>query len=380
MIGSRVLIAMLRSAGLAVLALALSASMASTAADAGPRLSLPAAPDEGGALSPAGWTFFGPCGPEGATRAGDGPPACGPLALADPTLVDGDQPGTASSGFAIARAIDSGPPLPPAERPNHLLGALLAGTSLGVAAATSFTDDSPRGFHFSNEGWFGADTYAGGADKASHFVLPAILAKELARVYARLGYSETQAHLMSFAVASVSGLVTEIGDGTTGFGFSYEDLLMDIFGAGAATLISAAGVDDLVGFRWGFLLPISGDTCCKVKGLGGDYSNYIYTADLKLAGVGRRLGLEIGPLRYLLLSVTYGTKGYPSGLPEDRERRVGFEVGLNLAEILSDLGARRNTWWGYALQLVGENLRVPYTAGGLRYDMNRGRWIGPTTR
>ena len=131
--------------------------------------------------------------------------------------------------------------------------------------------------------------------------------------------------------------------------------------------------------------PITGmiattDTCCAVRGLGGDYSNYIYTADLKLAGVGRRLGLDIGPLRYLLLSVTYGTKGYPSGPLEDRQRRVGFDVGLNLAEIVSDLGVRRNTWWGYLLQAFTENVRVPYTAGGFRYDMNHGRWYGPTTR
>jgi hypothetical protein len=117
-----------------------------------------------------------------------------------------------------------------------------------------------------------------------------------------------------------------------------------------------------------------------VNGLGGDYSNAIYTADVKLAGVARRLGLDIGPLRYLLLSVTYGTKGYPSGLPEDRQRRVGIDVGLNLTEIFSDLGAHRNTWWGYLLQAFGDNVRVPYTAGGVRYDLNRGRWYGPTTR
>jgi hypothetical protein len=155
---------------------------------------------------------------------------------------------------------------------------------------------------------------------------------------------------------------------------------MDVLGAGTATLISAAGVDDLVGFRWGFLVPAQHGTCCRFDGLGGDYSNFIYSADLKLAGVARRLGVDIGPLKYLMLSVTYGTKGYPSGAPEERERRVGVDVGLNLAEILRDLGARRGTWWGYALQLVGENLRFPYTAGGFRYDLNHDRWHGPTTR
>jgi hypothetical protein len=54
-----------------------------------------------------------------------------------------------------------------------------------------------------------------------------------------------------------------------------------------------------------------------------------------------------------LVSVTYGTKGYPSGIPEKRQRRVGIELGLNLSEILSDLGAHRSTWWGYLLHAVG---------------------------
>src|SRR5262249_58223515 len=106
------------------------------------------------------------------------------------------------------------------------------------------------------------------------------------------------------------------------------------------------GVQDLVGVRWGFLLREEG-TRCVVKGLGSDYSNYIYSADLKLAGVGKRLGLKIGPLKYVLVSVTYGTKGYPSGEPEHRQRRVGFAAGLNLGKILSDLVARRAPYCVY---------------------------------
>ena len=107
---------------------------------------------------------------------------------------------------------------------------------------------------------------------------------------------------------------------------------MDVLGAGTATTLAATGLDDLIGFRRGFLLPSSGNaTCCKVPGKGRDYSNEIQTADLKIAGLARRLDLSVGPLRYLLFSVTYGTKSYPSGLPELRERQVGFEIGLNLA-------------------------------------------------
>ncbi len=42
------------------------------------------------------------------------------------------------------------------------------------------------------------------------------------------------------------------------------------------------------------------------------YSKDIYTADLKLPGLLPRLGLKPGIARYLLVSGTFGTKGYRS--------------------------------------------------------------------
>jgi hypothetical protein len=71
---------------------------------------------------------------------------------------------------------------------------------------------------------------------------------------------------------------------------------------------------------------------------------HFYTADLKLAGLRRRLRLDIGPLRYLLFSVPYGSKFYPSGAINLRERQVAFEIGLNFEEILNSIGVHRDTW------------------------------------
>jgi hypothetical protein len=153
---------------------------------------------------------------------------------------------------------------------------------------------------------------------------------------------------------------------------------MDTLGAGTAAVIGAARLNDLIGFRRGFLLPPAGNKyCCAVEGPGRDYSNEIFTADLHLAGLARRLNWNIGPLRYLLVSAMYGVKGYPSGAPDARERQVGIEIGLNFEVILNDLGATRQTWWGYGLHLILDNVRVMFTSVGFRYDLNRGRWIGP---
>jgi hypothetical protein len=253
--------------------------------------------------------------------------------------------------------------------------------SLGVVAGGSISTflETPRqSFHVTNEGFFGRDTYAGGADKASHFVDYAIVTKELASLYGVMGFSRRDSIVMGLGVAMATGLVFEIGDGTNIYGFSWEDLAMDALGAGTAALISALDLDDLVGFRHGFLVPPPDhDVCCAVDGKGRDYSNEIYTADLHIAGLARRLGLRVGPLRYLLLSLTYGTKGYPDGLPDRRERQVGIEIGLDFSVIMDDLGIRRDTWWGYSLHVVFDNLRMPFTAVGFRYDLNSKKWIGP---
>src|SRR5262249_47461460 len=149
-------------------------------------------------------------------------------------------------------------------------------------------------------------------------------------------------------------------------GFSREDVIMGTLGATTAALVSAAHVDDLVGFRASHV-P------------GGTYSNDVYSADLKLAGVARRLGLDIGPARFLLFSGTYSAKGYrvTNATPADKQRLVGFEIGLNLEEMLNAVNARRDTWWGYALHVVGDNIRIPYTAVGMRYDLNHDQWRGP---
>jgi uncharacterized protein YfiM (DUF2279 family) len=255
--------------------------------------------------------------------------------------------------------------------------AVSAGAIVG-GAINAFLDTPHQSFRFTNEGWFGERTFAGGADKASHFVDYSILSKELTKLYDKMGFSKRDSILLGFGVSVTAGLMNEIGDGINPYGFSWEDLTMDVLGAGASAVIAAAELEDLIGFRHGILLPAAGNTyCCVEPRKGRDYANEIYTADLQLLGVGRRLDWNIGPLRYLMVSATYGVKGYPGGAIEPRERQVGLEIGLNFKVILDDLGAGRNTWWGYTLHIIFDNFRVPFTSVGFRYDLNHGRWTGP---
>ena len=261
---------------------------------------------------------------------------------------------------------DAALPAPaPERRPNWLLTGAIASASVVGATLNSVLDGPNVTWHFGNEGWFGQNTHFGGADKTAHFVDYYIVSKEFSKLFVLLGHKPENARWLAAGVAAFTGFVNELGDGSNRYGFSYEDLVMDVGGALSAALIDATGTEDLFGFRRGF---VNFDNCCN-------YSNEIYTADLALSGVARRLGFNIGPLKYLFLSVTYHTQGFPSD--PNRSRQVGVEIGLNFKQILDDLNVRRNQWWGYALHVVFDNVRIPYTAVGYRYDLSHGRWLGP---
>jgi hypothetical protein len=270
------------------------------------------------------------------------------------------------------------PRLPPMHPPRTLwIGASSAVAVMG-SAWNSLHEEPRYGFHVTKEGWFGQHTYAGGADKASHFAAYYSVARILAALYGGLGVSQDNARLLGSGVSLLAGLTTELGDGTNKYGFSPEDVVADALGAASALAAAHYGLEDLVGFRAGFV-PAPGVYESVTSGLGKDYSKEIYTADLKVGALARRLRLRPGPARFLLLSMTYGVKGYPYAPAEVRERQVGFEVGLDMSEILRAAGVPEEKWWGKALILFFDTVRFPYTAVGFRYDLNHRRWHGPDT-
>lgn len=247
--------------------------------------------------------------------------------------------------------------------------------AVGGSALNAYAEAPRFPWHVVKEGWFGRDTYVGGGDKASHFVSYYGVARVMNEVNLGLGANRDQSILIASGVSLLAGVATEIGDGTNKYGFSWEDLTMDALGAATALAIVHYRLDDLLGFRFGIVpAPTS-----RVGGLGKDYSNEIYTADLKIEGVGSRLCFNPGPARFLLLSATYGVKGYPYAPPEVRQRQIGIELGINFGEVLKALHVPPKKWWGVILYTFFDIVRIPYTAWGFRYDLNNGKWYGPDT-
>jgi len=259
--------------------------------------------------------------------------------------------------------------------------AVVMGAAIGYSWGNSQDEIPFHGtFHFTAEGFFGQNTYSGGADKAAHLVDYAVAERALQMTYRRIGYTDTQSQWLGFATALAAGLTTEIGDGTTIFGFSWEDFTMDFLGAFSAMTLARSGWDDTFGFRYGSVDQDETPPCCvDTSNIGRDYSGEIYTADVKIAGLARRLKFNPGPARFLLLSMTYGSNGYNQASPDLRQRLVGLEIGIHFSEILRSLRVPKEPIWGELLYFFFDTIRLPYTAIGVRYDLNHHEWFAPTT-
>ena len=238
---------------------------------------------------------------------------------------------------------------------------------------------SRSSFEFANERWFQRDTYAGGADKASHIFVGYLSTLTLQGIYRSLDKTPAEARGLALGVTVVTGVLIEIGDGFSKYGFSWEDATANTIGATLATGLDAWGLKDTVGLRFGLVKALIPDACCRYGGYGDDYSKEIYSADLKLAGFLPRVGVKPGPARFLLLSLTYGSKGYRYSAAPLRQRKVGIELGLNLREVLLAVGVPEKKWWGKALLAIGTYIRFPYASFGWHYDLNHGKWSGPDT-
>ncbi len=287
------------------------------------------------------------------------------------------RPDPARPEFAVVQA-------PPAELavtsepppPKWIWVGVGAALAIGGSAVSAYTETPRFPWHFTNEGWFGQNTYVGGADKASHFVSYYAVQRIATEYNQAFHLPRNQAAWIATGTSFLAGLMTEIGDGTNKFGFSWQDLTMDTLGAFSGLAIVNFGLDDLIGFRAGW---VPGAPDPDRGGLGRDYSSEIYTFDLKFQGLGKRACFNPGPAKYLLFSVTYGTKGYPYDDPTVRERQIGLEIGINFAPILEALKVPREKWWGVVLYTLFDIVRFPYTAIGWRYDLNHDQWVGPDT-
>lgn len=244
---------------------------------------------------------------------------------------------------------------------------IVAGSTLAVAAygqAKWWEDGFSRRFTRQDEGWFGQNTYSGGADKLGHFFMNYVGTRLATSAFEWAG-NDRQSSIRLAALTTL-GIMTgvEIADGyARKWDFSKEDAIINAVGAGAGLLLEQNPVlDRLLDLRL-LYRPSGGNSFDPF----GDYSGQRYLMVGKASGIP---ALREHPwLRYLEVAVGYGTRGY-SGSGGRVEvlgtRHVYYGISLNLSEVLEDTVFKRSSESSRARRATRaflEFVQVPGTAG-----------------
>lgn len=262
-----------------------------------------------------------------------------PTAAPDPAPRVAGGPAESRDAPAPGSAIDA------AGAPSTLdpvtVGLLTVGlaAAVGVAGRLAWWDEGTRPFHFIREGFFGAGTYAGGADKSGHLFSSYISVLGSSAFYEWAGVDHTAASWLGivFSFAVWNGFEI-LGDGFTQYGASPEDMTMNLLGVTAGGLTRLwPTFERLIGLRIGYVPTrdfLGGKQHSPLK-LINDYSGMLFYYDLKLGGLVRELGGTPGLSRYLLTGAVYEAWKYSPVLYRAQTRRgLGVHVSVALGEVL----------------------------------------------
>lgn len=184
-----------------------------------------------------------------------------------------------------------------------------------------------------SEGWFGRTTSSGGVDKLAHFWVTYSVSHLFSHVYRWWDFEPDQANTLGALSSLGIQTLMEVGDSFSGkYGFSYQDALMNVAGAGAAYLLGKyPWLADKVAFRLEFrpeaFSDITGDLLTQ-------YERQRYLVALKLDGFEM---FRDSYLSYLELHAGYFARnyeGYTPGSPDNRQRTFYMGVGFNVNKLV----------------------------------------------
>lgn len=197
-------------------------------------------------------------------------------------------------------------------------------------------------FRLARERWFGATTYAGGADKLGHAYANYVMTRVAAQELQWGGYSPTFAAVASSALTLAFFTGIELKDGYhKGFGFSRGDLLADVVGvAFANVMLWSPRLDELVDFRINYFpSPLFAERLLQGDvDVGEDYSGMDFGVWLHLGSLAAtRSHASLWAARFVDVGLGYATRGFLP-IPKDpntlRERQLYIGITANLAAVL----------------------------------------------
>jgi len=256
-----------------------------------------------------------------------------------------------------------------------LVGSISAGILTGFMVFGTFAwwkDKGRTGWSWKQTGFFGADTYVGGADKAGHIYAYYVTSKGTRQIYQWMGVPKKSALILGTGVTFFVSTAVEVVDGFTEHGFEWTDVVANLLGMGFfLTGELVPSFDELFGMRISYVPTyefVHGEK--NYVKLVNDYSGMIFYLDLRLAGLEKVTEISLGPARYFTLGLTYGTYGYSPGR-DNKRRNLGFYIGLNFPEILESI-------WGTksrsvrAASTFTRYYALPFTTASLEHDLNHG--------
>lgn len=211
---------------------------------------------------------------------------------------------------------------------------------LNAAAAAALTtwgiykwDYGQQSPNATREHWFGQDTRKGGADKLGHLWSAYAFSHLFASIYESWDYTEDEA--TTYGTLSSLGFHTlmEFGDSFSDFGFSHEDMMMNVAGAGAGYLLRAyPRIGEKIDIRIEYAPSLHGNNNTDVF---GDYEHQKFVVAVKGEGFE---GLRGSFFEYLEFQAGYFARGYDEfvrGGPETRRRTFYLGLGLNVGKVVS---------------------------------------------
>jgi hypothetical protein len=249
---------------------------------------------------------------------------------------------------------------------NFRTGLLISSVVLGTTlyGATTWWEDSSSEFRVRHEGWFGADTPNGGADKLGHAYSFYVSTRLLRNGFEWAGHNRRNAAQLAGMTSAALSVGVEIMDGfTEKYGFSTEDMIMNLSGIGVGIFLdSYPQWDDLFDIR---LKYWPSDDARRLNDYDplADYSGQTYLLITKASGV--PLLRKLPFLRYLELAVGYGTRGYQPTDGTDtqlKERNLYYGVSLNMSQLFNDWVFKKHSRTQKVTDNVLEYLQMPGTA------------------
>jgi uncharacterized protein YfiM (DUF2279 family) len=271
-----------------------------------------------------------------------------------------------SSSSSLTRSEESldSPSSMTSTQTKRLIAGLVLGTT--IYGYSTWWKHSNSQFHIRHEGWFGADTPNGGADKLGHAYSFYVSTRMMTKSFQWAGHSQPQALQLASITSATLGVSVEVLDGfTKKYGFSPEDVVMNLTGIGTGIILeNYPYLDNLFDFRLKYW-PSDDARRLNEYDAFSDYTGQTYLLITKASGI---LPLRENKwLRYLELAVGYGTRGYQ---PTDgtnsqpKERNFYYGLSLNLSQLLNDTLFKQNSTSSYTkliTEQVLEYLQMPGT-------------------